>query len=203
MKRDSGVFILWRAHHLPGVLVVSLVLLLTASSRLGGLLVPVGALTGSSDRSVSARILLTMAAAASILWTTEPVSWAIERSSARRMHVWQWFITATAIAIMCLTMATIATVSGSSASPLVRNTIGLTGLALCFRPIWGQLAWVAPMGWVLFSVLFGYQAGLGVSYWAWPISDSGGGPWCWALACIAIGAIALTRNWTRTGSSSD
>src|SRR5262245_40149284 len=85
-----GPRLFFRSRAAGPVVVTSLTLVALASTPLGGLLVPLGVLTGSSDRSVAARTVLTLAVAAVVMPVTEQPLAELERSSARPVRGWQW-----------------------------------------------------------------------------------------------------------------
>lgn len=162
----------------------------------GDMLVPVGALTGTSDRSVAARTIVTLAAAAAVLPLADQPLAELEASARRRIRTWQWAALMCVLALACLLLVTTAGITGSDPEPLVRNAVGLTGLALVALPWWGRLGWVAPLVWVMASVLFGYQSGIGVAPWAWPIAQESDAAWMWALASFSLGLVALGWTWS-------
>lgn len=163
---------------------------------LGDLLVPVGALTGTSDRSVAARTIVTLAAAAAALPLAEQPLAELEASARRSIRAWQWVALLSVVTLTCVLLVATARIVGSQSEPLVRNALGLTGLALLARPWWGRLGWIAPLVWVMASVLFGYQSGIGVAPWAWPIAEKSPTAWMWALAAFLIGLGSLAWTWS-------
>ncbi len=46
------------------------------------------------------------------------------------------------------------------------------------------------------SVLFGYQSGIGVAPWAWPITQESDTAWMWALTSFILGLGALGWTWS-------
>jgi hypothetical protein len=166
-------------------------LVLLAATPIGSLLVPVGVLTGSTDQSVAARIVFTLVVTAAVLAVTEQPLVELEGSAARPMRPWHWSAVIFTIMVGCLAMWATASVAGSSAEPLVRNALGLTGLGLLARAWWGRLAWLAPLVWVMASVLFGYESGPGAAPWAWPIAEHAPSAWAWAAATLALGLATL------------
>jgi hypothetical protein len=196
-KRWRGMHLFWRSRGAGPVGVASLALVALASTPLGGLLVPLGVLTGSSDRSVAARMVLTLAVAAIVTPVTEQPLAELERSVARPVRAWHAASFALAMLLGCVTIWVVALIAGSSPEPLVRNALGLTGLALVAKVWWGRLAWIAPFVWVLASVLFGYQDGPGAAAWAWPIDDQATtSAWCWACSTLVLGLLVLGWSWT-------
>jgi hypothetical protein len=105
-----------------------------------------------------------------------------------------------AVFLGCASMSAVAAISGSEPGPLVRNVLGLTGLALTAQAWWGRLAWIAPLLWVMASVLFGYQAGAGPATWAWPIDEQATPEsWVWSVSTLALGLVCLGWSWRPAG----
>ncbi|WP_343989968.1 hypothetical protein [Terrabacter terrae] len=171
-------------------------ILVVALSPLGDMLVPIGALTGTSDRSVAARTIVTLAAAAAVLPLVEQPLAELEASARRSVRAWQWVALLSVVTLTCVLLVATASIVGSQSEPLVRNALGLTGLALLARPWWGRLGWIAPLVWVMASVLFGYQSGIGVAPWAWPIAERSPMAWMWALTAFLFGLGSLAWTWS-------
>lgn len=199
--RLQGVALFLRSRNLGPALLGASCILFVVATPLGDLLVPVGALTGTSDRSVAARTIVTLAVAAVILPIAEQPLAELESTARRSVLAWQWLAMAIVVVVASGLMWAAATITGSSAEPLVRNALGLTGLALLARPWWGRLGWLAPLVWVMASVLFGYQAGIGAASWAWPIAERSNAAWLWATGCFVLGLASLAWTWARPARS--
>lgn len=198
INRGRPLLLFLRSRSVGPAIAALLTIVVLSITPLGDLLVPVGALTGTSDRSVAARTIVTLASAAAVLPIADQPLAELEASARRSIRAWQWIALLFVVAMTCVLLVATASLSGSQAEPLVRNALGLTGLALLARPWWGRLGWIAPLVWVMASVLFGYQSGIGVAPWAWPIAEKSSTAWMWATTAFVSGLGALGWTWSNS-----
>lgn len=80
----------------------------------------------------------------------------------------------------------------------LRNLLGLTGLAtLCGRFLGGRLSWVLPTAFTLTALTVGASDGIPRN-WAWILApDLDRMSWGLAVACAAVGCMALAQGPTR------
>jgi hypothetical protein len=129
----------------------------------------------------------------------------VERATGRWLPYLRLFtaIALTGLAILALQLGAVGQSLNDGILVLARNVIGFTGLGLlCSLVTGGLLAWILPMGYLVFgqyALLAGWRAP-----WAWPgRPPADRGAWICASVILAAGLLLLTVHGPRAHLSDD
>lgn len=192
---------LWVKARRPVVLAAAVLVFAMVSAAVGGRLVGLPSLSGTGTTTVPLLLFVPLSVCAGVLLSLDGGAQAAEITGARPIAAYD----------RCLTAVTGATAVGASAlaaalrdAPVAvaagRNTLFLTGLALCVRAVWGSgVGMLIAAGWVVMVTLVGYDAYRAPRVWAvlgLPPADGAGmvlAGCCFAAGLAMVGRLTRAR----------
>jgi hypothetical protein len=150
-------------------------------------------------------MIIEAGAAAAIAVTAHSPFGEAERAAGRWLPYLRLFtaVALTGLAILALQLGAVGESLNEGILVLARNVIGCTGLGLaCSLVTGGLLAWMLPMGYMLFCQYALLQAW--TAPWTWPVRPPADrGAWICACAVFAAGLLLFTVRGPRTRLSDD
>ena len=150
-------------------------------------------------------MIIAAGAAALIAVTAHSPFGEVERATGRWLPYLRLFtaLALTGVAILALQLGAVGENLNDGVLVLARNVIGFTGLGmLCSLVTGGLLAWILPMGYMVFcqyALLEAWRAP-----WTWPVRPPPDrGAWICASVIFAAGLVLLTILGPRTHPSDD
>jgi hypothetical protein len=150
-------------------------------------------------------MIIAAGAAAVIAVTAHSPFGEVERATGRWLPYLRVFVAAalTGVAILALQLGAVGENLNEGFLVLARNVIGFTGLGLLCSLVTGALlAWILPMGYLVFcqyALLEAWRAP-----WTWPVRPPADrGAWISANVVFAVGLLLLTILGPRTRLSDD
>jgi len=150
-------------------------------------------------------MIIAAGAAALIAVTAHSPFGEVERATGRWLPYLRLFtaVALTGVAILALQSGAVGENLNEGILVLARNVIGFTGLGLlCSLVTGGLLAWILPMGYLVFcqyALLAAWRAP-----WTWPgRPPADRGAWICASVILAVGLLLLTVRGPRTRLSDD